>query len=121
MNRVVITGAGQVSPLGTGLDEFFKNLDAGKRATNEISVFNSNLFPTKFGGEAQKDDKVLLRAGEIDRKAEFINTALEELLSDNTEINKYAPENRIAHFGAGIDYFDLVSYVDSLKYINGEW
>ncbi len=121
MSKIVITGAGQVSPLGSNLKEFYTNLESGIKGIRNITAFNSDYFPTKFGGEAKSGSNVIKFDKEIDRKAEFIKSAVDELLSNNLEIDKYSPENRIAHFGAGIDYFDLEGYVDSQKYINAEW
>ena len=58
---------------------------------------------------------------DMDRKAVFIKSAIKELLETNRDIEKYDPKDRIAHFGAGIDYFDLASYIDCMKYVTGDW
>lgn len=121
MNRVVITGAGQVSPLGHGMDEFFANLEAGRKGINNIEGFNSEYFPTRLGGEAKSNGKVIKFPQETDRKAEFIRRAVAELADNNPGLFDYAPGDRIAHFGAGIDYFDLVSYIDGKNYADGDW
>ena len=49
--RVVITGLGIVSAVGTGIPEFWDSLVAGRDGTKEITVFNANPYRTKIGGE----------------------------------------------------------------------
>ena len=121
MSKIVITGAGQISPLGGNVLDFFDNLEKGVKSIRNISAFDSEYFPTRFGGEAKSNGEIISMEREFDRKAFFIKSAIKELLTANNEIEKYNPKDRIAHFGAGIDYFDLAGYVDSLKYINGDW
>ncbi|PZR58500.1 MAG: beta-ketoacyl-[acyl-carrier-protein] synthase II [Candidatus Meridianibacter frigidus] len=52
-HRVVITGIGLVTPLGSG-DAFWKNLRAGTIATREISRFDVSAYPSRVA--AQIDD-----------------------------------------------------------------
>jgi 3-oxoacyl-[acyl-carrier-protein] synthase II len=39
--RVAVTGVGVVTSLGTGLDEFWANLTAGKSGTDRITRFDT--------------------------------------------------------------------------------
>jgi len=50
-DRVVITGMGIVSSIGTGRDEFWKNLIAGKSGITEIDRFDTSSFPVHRAGE----------------------------------------------------------------------
>lgn len=49
--RIVITGMGVVTPLGTTIQEMFQNLIAGKSGIGPITRFNAKSFPTTFAAE----------------------------------------------------------------------
>lgn len=50
-NRVVITGLGLVTPIGTGNDTFWKAAVAGKNGVRPLVQFDPTEFRTKTGGE----------------------------------------------------------------------
>lgn len=112
MSRVVISGAGVVSPLGTGLAEFFAGLHAGERGVGLIRSFDTRYFPTALGAEARANGEVICGNSSQDRKAQFIRTALAELWQ-HSAIATLAPAQRVLHLGTGIDYFDFPGYVAS--------
>ena len=49
--RVVITGLGVVSPVGTGASTAWKNLIAGKSGITRITKFDPSNFPCQIAGE----------------------------------------------------------------------
>ena len=51
LKRVVITGIGVVTSLGNTIDEFWKNIIAGKSGVGLISKFDTTNFKTKFAAE----------------------------------------------------------------------
>ena len=51
--RVVITGIGCVTPLGTTVPELWKNLLAGKSGVGRTSIFDATNFPTKISAEVK--------------------------------------------------------------------
>ena len=51
--RVVITGAGLVTPIGIGVDESWAALCAGKSGIGEITQFDASNFDTKIAGEVK--------------------------------------------------------------------
>ena len=51
--RVVITGLGLITPLGTGLNESWAALCAGKSGIGEITRFDASDFETKIAGEVK--------------------------------------------------------------------
>ena len=55
-NRVVITGMGIISPLGTGKDEYWKSLIQGKSGISRITRFDVTDYPTKIAGEVHDFD-----------------------------------------------------------------
>jgi 3-oxoacyl-[acyl-carrier-protein] synthase II len=53
MRRVVITGIGVVSPVGTGTDVFWKAVLAGESGVRPVVSFDTAAFPVHIGGEVQ--------------------------------------------------------------------
>lgn len=53
LKRVVITGMGAVTPLGNTVEEFWKNIVAGKSGTGFITKFDATQFKTKFAAEVK--------------------------------------------------------------------
>jgi len=50
-NRVVITGLGVVSSLGTGKEEFWKNLSEGKSGISKVTAFDTSTYKRHYAGE----------------------------------------------------------------------
>jgi 3-oxoacyl-[acyl-carrier-protein] synthase II len=50
-NKVVVTGIGIISPIGTGIDNFWKSLINGKSGITEITRFNTERYTTRIAGE----------------------------------------------------------------------
>jgi 3-oxoacyl-[acyl-carrier-protein] synthase II len=53
LKRVVITGMGAITPLGNSVDEFWKNIVAGKSGVDFITKFDTTNFKTKFAAEVK--------------------------------------------------------------------
>ena len=51
--RVVITGMGVVTPLGTTVNELFANQVEGRTAVGPITRFDAHTFPTTFASEVK--------------------------------------------------------------------
>ena len=52
-NRVVVTGMGCVTPLGTTVPELWENLLAGKSGVGRTSLFDASNFPTNIAAEVR--------------------------------------------------------------------
>jgi len=48
-NRVVVSGLGMVTPLGTGKEDFAANLFAGRSGIGPITAFDTSRFPSRLG------------------------------------------------------------------------
>lgn len=62
--RVVVTGLGAVTPLGTGVEEFWKGLIQGKSGVGPITRFDASQLPTRIAAEVSEFDPL----DYIDRK-----------------------------------------------------
>jgi 3-oxoacyl-[acyl-carrier-protein] synthase II len=75
--RVVVTGLGIVSPVGTGVDEAWANIVAGKSGITAITRFDASAFPSRIAGEVKNFDvSKFLSAKEARRYDTFIHYGL---------------------------------------------
>ena len=54
--RVVITGLGVVSPVGSTVDQAWSNLVAGRSGISRITSFDAESFPVKIAGQVKDFD-----------------------------------------------------------------
>jgi 3-oxoacyl-[acyl-carrier-protein] synthase II len=63
--RVVVTGMGVVTPIGLGVEEYWKNLVEGKSGAGPITYFDVSMYETRFACEI----KGFKATDYLDRKA----------------------------------------------------
>ena len=51
MEKIVITGLGVVSPIGIGIDAFWKSCVEGKPGISKISSWDVSQYPCRIAGE----------------------------------------------------------------------
>jgi 3-oxoacyl-[acyl-carrier-protein] synthase II len=56
MNRVVITGIGWITPMGTSIESVWKRLLAGESGIARTTLFDSETFPTQISAEVKDYD-----------------------------------------------------------------
>lgn len=85
--RVVVTGAGAVTPLGIGVDEFWPRLLAGESGVGPITLFDVSDYPTRIAGEVkgfQAEDWVDAKdARRMDRFLPFAVAAAQMAVDDS--------------------------------------
>lgn len=54
--RVVVTGVGVVSPVGSDIDTFWSSLCAGKSGVDRVTAFDVTNYPSKIAGEVKDID-----------------------------------------------------------------
>ena len=125
MRRVVVTGFGVVSPIGTGVSAFFDGLRQARSGIGPIRGFDAGTFPTRIAGEVKEAltvpfaaDDPYRAALERDRKSLFGLIAAQEALrhafGEAPPARFYPPRRLGAFVGAGLEIFwvqDLVRHV----------
>ena len=53
MTRIVITGMGAVTPIGIGVDEYWKNVTAGVSGIDTIKTFDPSELAVQIAGEVK--------------------------------------------------------------------
>jgi 3-oxoacyl-[acyl-carrier-protein] synthase II len=75
--RVVITGAGLVTPLGTGVEKNWQALVAGRSGIGTIQGFDTTDFPTRIAGEVRDfNPEDWIEKKEIKKMDPFIQYAM---------------------------------------------
>jgi len=86
MKRVVITGIGVVSPIGTGKDVFWTRLLAGTSGIRPVSSFDSTNFAAHIGAEVldfdPKNHLVKQKPGDVGRASQMAIAAAREAIAD---------------------------------------
>jgi len=114
MNRIFITGAGVISPIGSSLNEFNEGIANKKKGITKIEEFSE--FPLSCGGTVINKN-IITR----DRKEGLLAKTLEQLLSGHSDFLNFNSCDRLLSIGAGIDYFDIEEYVNSENSTKKNW
>ena len=116
--RVVITGLGAVTPLGTGVDKFWKGIKANKLGISFIDAFDTERTGIKIAGVVRdfKDEDYFDVPGCFDKKeARRMDTftkyavvsAHEALVDAGTDFSDLDPYRAGVIVGSGIGGIDL--------------
>lgn len=105
--RVVITGLGIVSPVGTGISQAWQNIVDGKSGITRITRFDASLFTSKIAGEVQGFDvNKFLSAKDARRMDVFIHYGLaagmEAIKDAGIEVTEQNAERIGVNIGSGI-------------------
>ncbi len=74
--RVVITGTGLVTPLGTGVEKNWKALCEGRSGVGPLTRFDVSDFPTRIGGEVKDfEPQDFIEKKEVKKMDPFIQYA----------------------------------------------
>ncbi len=114
LKRVVVTGLGAVTPLGSSIEEFWNNLKNGVSGAGPITRFNPEHFKTKFACEVKDFDatKYLDRkeVNRLDLFAQFALVAAEFAMQDSgLDITKIDNDYAGVIWGSGIGGIDTLT------------
>ncbi len=86
VTRVVVTGAGAVTPLGIGVDAFWSGLTAGRSGIRTIQHFDASNLDVRIAGEVPdfvpKDFIDFKAARRMDRFAQFAVASARQAIED---------------------------------------
>ena len=104
--RVVITGLGAITPIGTNIDTFWENAVNGVSGAKDITKFDTAKFRTKFACEIQDfDPTIYLDRNEIKRTDLFTKYALhaasEAMADSGLDVSKMNPFDIGVIWGSG--------------------
>lgn len=128
-DRIVITGIGIISPVGTGKEAFWENLSSGQCGIKPITLFDVSNYPCKTAGEIPEFDArtYLGQKGirHFDRTSLLITAAAKLAMEDaNLGNNTYGSEDLGIAIGStfgsinSISQFDLEALKEGPSYVN---
>ncbi len=104
--RVVVTGIGCVTPLGTSPKQLWKNLLEGKSGVGRTTLFDASNFPTKISAEVR--DWSIAEEGEDaatwaprSRHTQFAAGAAKQAVRDSGVLERIEPTRFGVYLGAG--------------------
>ncbi|MDP8212159.1 MAG: beta-ketoacyl-ACP synthase II [Candidatus Zapsychrus exili] len=105
--RIVITGVGVISPVGTGIEKFWKSLTEGKSGIARITDFDPSEFTSQIAGEIKDYDPLeYFNSKEARNLARFVQyawvAAKEAVESANLDMEKVDPDRVGVMVGSGI-------------------
>ena len=111
--RVVVTGLGIVSPVGTGAPEAWSNILAGKSGISRITRFDPAAFSSQIAGEVKGFDPAkVLSAKEARRFDTFIHyglaASIEAIKDAGLDFERVPREQVGACIGSGIGGLPLI-------------
>ncbi len=111
--RVVITGLGIVSPVGTGIAQAWQNIVDGKSGITRITRFDASLFTSKIAGEVKGFDvSQYLSAKDARRMDVFIHYGLaagmEAIKDAGIEVTEQNAERIGVNIGSGIGGLPMI-------------
>ena len=97
--RVVVTGAGLISPLGNSPDKLWEALATGRSGIAELTSIPSDFLPTKYGAEATSFTGHISDFGELDpRRKKAIRKGL-KVMCREIQMGVAAAQLALSHAG----------------------
>lgn len=113
--RVVVTGVGVVSPVGSGRESFWSALTAGRSGVGPITLFDASTFPVRIGGEVSGFDPRCVHERfpesrtDRDRKVLLALAAADEALAD-AGLADADWQDALLHVGVGLETICLEDF-----------
>ena len=111
--RVVVTGLGVVSPVGSSMETAWNNLVSGYNGIGPITYFDTTNYKAKLGAQLQGFDPMqymdrseTLRS---DKFAQYAMGAAVQAVEESGVIGTLPPERVAVYFGSGIGGLNTVS------------
>jgi 3-oxoacyl-[acyl-carrier-protein] synthase II len=123
-NRVVITGLGLVTPIGTGVENFWQAAIRGENGVRPLRIFDPTQFRTKTGGEVLDfDPKMYLSQsdiGRMGRSSQFAVAAARMAIEDSKiDVSKEDPFRIGVSMGTTMGEPQILEEAVNIKYKSG--
>jgi 3-oxoacyl-[acyl-carrier-protein] synthase II len=104
--RVVVTGIGCVTPLGTNPKQLWKNLLEGKSGVGRTTLFDASNFPTKISAEVRnwsiaEEGEDAATWAQRSRHTQFAAGAAKQAVRDSGVLERIEPTRFGVYLGAG--------------------
>lgn len=111
--RVVVTGLGVVSPVGSDMETAWQNLTAGFNGIGPITYFDTTNYKAKLGAQVRDFDPAkYMERSEIlrsDKFAQYAMGAAVQAVEESGIIGTLPPDRVAVYFGSGIGGLSTVS------------
>ena len=111
--RVVVTGMGIVSPVGSDMETAWGNLVSGFNGIGPITYFDTTNYKAKLGAQVKDFDPLTyMEKSETlrsDRFAQYAMGAAVQAVEESGIIGTVAPERLAVYFGSGIGGLNTVT------------
>lgn len=112
--HIVVTGMGIVSPIGTGVERFWKNAVDGVNGIASIQSFDAAKQRSRIAGEISDfDPATFLTAKQIEQTDRFTQLALHaanQAMTDAGSLESYEPRRLAVCLGSGMGGFSTFEY-----------
>ncbi|MBQ8833539.1 MAG: beta-ketoacyl-ACP synthase II [Oscillospiraceae bacterium] len=113
LRRVVVTGLGVVSPVGSDMDTVWQNLTAGYNGIGPITYFDTTNYKAKLAAQVKDFDPLTyMEKSETLRSDKFAQYALGaavQAVEESGVIGTLPPERVAVYFGSGIGGLNTVT------------
>jgi len=122
--RVVVTGMGVLSSLGSTLDDFWGNLLSGKSGISLLERIDTSDLPCKIGGEIKDWDPTVVmdikEARRNDRYTQFaVYAAREAVKQSGLDMSKEDPYRVGVFMGSGIGGMETIESQANVLFTSG--
>ena len=111
--RVVVTGMGIVSPVGSDMESAWGNLVSGFNGIGPITYFDTTNYKAKLGAQVKDFDPLrYMEKSETlrsDRFAQYAMGAAVQAVEESGVVGTVAPERIAVYFGSGIGGLNTVT------------
>ena len=113
IRRVVVTGMGVVSPVGSDMETAWSNLTTGYNGIGPITQFDTTNYKAKLGAEVKDFDPLAyMEKSETlrsDKFAQYAMGAAVQAVEESGVIGTLPPDRVAVYFGSGIGGLNTVS------------
>ncbi|MEW4454147.1 beta-ketoacyl-[acyl-carrier-protein] synthase family protein [Bremerella sp. JC817] len=104
--RVVITGMGQISPLGMDLESFTNAFDSGTSGIRKIESLPGEALPSPYAGEAREFTGNIADFGDVDKNAMRSIRKNLKVMCREIQMGVAAAQRALQHGGLASGSFD---------------